>query len=62
MPDPQSRIKRYQERVEECMSIADRLGDPLTRAQYMHVAESYLKLIEIELKQISDASSKRGQH
>jgi len=31
------------------MQIADKLGDPLLRSQYMCVAEAYLKLVEIEL-------------
>jgi hypothetical protein len=49
MADPQSRIKRYQVRADECTRIADKLGDPLLRSQYMCVAEAYLKLVEIEL-------------
>lgn len=53
MPDPQSRIKRYQTRADECMNIADTLGDPLLRLQYMRVAESYLKLVEIELTSLA---------
>ena len=60
MPDPQSRIKRYQSRAEECMNIADALGDPLLRQQYMRVAESYLKLIEIELNSLARGSTESG--
>lgn len=62
MPDPQSRIKRYQERAEECMSVAEMVADPLTRAQYMRVAETYLRLIEMELRSAaSGAPIKPGQ-
>ena len=57
MPDPQSRIGRYQRRAEECMEIADRLGDPLLRSQYMRVAETYLKLVEIELNGLGGLGS-----
>jgi hypothetical protein len=53
MPDPQSRIKRYQTRADECMNIADTLGEPLLRQQYMRVAESYLRLVEIELNSLA---------
>ncbi|MGN6590482.1 MAG: hypothetical protein ACTHKE_09345 [Sphingomicrobium sp.] len=44
------------------MSIADALDDELLRTQYMRVAESYLKLIEIELTQLSTTVHKQGQH
>ena len=53
MPDPQSRIRRYQTRADECMAIADKGGDPLLRTQYIRVAETYLKLIESELNGLS---------
>lgn len=33
------------------MSIADAAKDPKIRVQYMHLAESYLKLVEIELNE-----------
>jgi hypothetical protein len=39
------------------MEIADRLGDPLLRSQYMRVAETYLKLVEIELNGLSGLAS-----
>ena len=51
MPAPQSRIERYKDRAEECMGIADAAKDPKIRVQYMHLAESYLKLVEIELNE-----------
>ena len=43
------------------MTIAERLGDPLLRNQYLRVAETYLKLISIELSQLSEHAPKRGQ-
>jgi hypothetical protein len=57
---PQSRIKRYKDRAEECMSIADAAKDPKIRVQYMHLAESYLKLVEIELNKIESEPRQRS--
>lgn len=54
MPDPQSRIRRYQQRAEECLEIAEGLGDGHLRSQYMRVAETYLRLVEIELRGLED--------
>ena len=49
MSDFDERIARYRTRAQECLAIADRIGDETLRAQYMDVAESYLKLAESEL-------------
>ena len=42
------------------MSIADAAKDPKIRVQYMHLAESYLKLVEIELNKIESEPRQRS--
>ena len=49
MSELDKRIARYRSRAEECLAIAEQVGDERLRAQYMDVAESYLKLAEAEL-------------
>lgn len=61
MPDPQSRIRRYQQRAEECIELAGGLGDGLLRAQYLRVAETYLRLVEIELRGLEDGIAIGGR-
>ena len=58
MPDPQSRIKRFRDRAEECMNIAESSDNAQLRLQYMQVAESYLKLIELELSELGESDPK----
>jgi hypothetical protein len=48
MPDLAARIVRYRIRAEECLAIAELVGDDGLRAQYMDMAENYLKLAEGE--------------
>ena len=50
MSDLDLRITRYRTRAEECLAIAEQIDDAQLRAQYMDVAESYLKLAEAELE------------
>jgi hypothetical protein len=44
MSDLAARVVRYRIRAEECMAIAEQVGDEELRAQYMDMAENYLKL------------------
>jgi hypothetical protein len=55
MSDLDERIARYRTRAHECLAIADQIGDQGLRAQYMDVAESYLKLAESELGRAAEA-------
>lgn len=43
------------------MTIANTVGDPLLRSQYMRVAETYLKLIELELNSLTGNFRKRDR-
>ena len=55
MSDLDERIARYRTRAHECLAIAEQIGDDRLRAQYMDVAESYLKLAETELDRAAAA-------
>lgn len=49
MSDLAARVVRYRIRAEECLAIAEQIGDEGLRAQYMAMAENYLKLAKGEL-------------
>lgn len=55
MSDLEQRIARCRTRAEECLAIAEQIDDAALRAQYMDVAESYLKLAEAELDRAAAA-------
>jgi len=55
MSDLDARIARFRLRPDECLAIAERVGDAGLRANYIAVAESYLRLAESELDRAAAA-------
>lgn len=56
MSDLDERIARYRTRAHECLALAEQADDAALRAQYMDVAESYLRLAEVELGRAAAAA------
>lgn len=52
MSDPHSRIAEYQQQAEACIAKAESASDDLTRSQFMRLAETYLQLVQMELRRI----------
>jgi len=50
--DPQTRIADYQRRADEAIAAAEGTSDPILGQHYMRLAETYLQLIEMELRRI----------
>lgn len=50
--DPQSRIADYQSHADACMTKAGEATDETVRSQYMRLAETYLELVQMELRRI----------
>jgi hypothetical protein len=52
-----SRIARYQQRADESLAKARLAADETIRTHYMRVAETYLRLIQMELRRQEIRSS-----
>lgn len=52
MSDIQSRIERYETLAAESLGKAERTSDETARRHYMRLAESYLQLIDMEIRRM----------
>ena len=52
MSTARDRAQRYCERADECIRLADIVGDDPLRKSYIKVAEHYLLLAQAELQQL----------
>jgi len=50
--DPQTRMTEYQRHADDALAKAEGTTDPVLRRHYMRLAETYLQLIEMELRRI----------
>lgn len=52
MPDPKSRIAKYQRQADACTLKAKHATDKALKNQYMRLADTYLKMIELERRRM----------
>jgi hypothetical protein len=52
VPDPKSRIAGYQREADACMAKAKHAPNKTVRNQYVRLADTYLKMIELERRRI----------